>query len=89
MFEPGCFVCIPCYQQAQEEGVRDVCFNRELMYFVVQGEAPAVWTKDTVTRVARAVGMYRWDGERPWLLSEHYSGLKHIIPPVRLLCLSG
>ena len=44
--------------------MRDVCFNREFMYFVAQGKAPAVWTKDMVARVARAVGMYCWDGER-------------------------
>ena len=62
--------------------MRDVCFNRELMYFVAQGEAPAVWTDVTADRVARAASMYRWDGERLWLLSKRYPGFERIIPPI-------
>ena len=81
-FESGYFVCAPCYQQAQEEGVRDACFNWEFMYLVAQGEAPAVWTEDMVARVARVADMYLWDGEHLWLLSKSYPGLEHIIPPI-------
>ena len=62
--------------------MRDVCFNRELMYFVGQGGAPAVWTDETAARVARAASMYRWDGERLWLLSKHYPSFKCNIPPI-------
>ena len=62
--------------------MRDVCFNRELTYFIAQGGAPAVWTDETAARVARAASMYRWDGEHLWLLSKRYPSFECIIPPI-------
>ena len=75
-------MCAPCYRRAQEEGGHDVCFNWELMYFMAQGEAPAVWTVDTIARVESAAGMYHWDGECLWLLSKCYPGFESIKPPI-------
>ena len=69
--------------------MRDVCFNRELIYFVAQGGAPAVWADETAARVARVASMYRCDGERLWLLGKRYPGFEHIAPPICVDLITG